>query len=131
MSIACGGIARSHENGFVFAWSANLGFCLIVLVELWAVYLGLYIGHQIGLKNVILELDFMSVHSLVTQDVQVLHTYSLLIRVVKSLVEEHDWDVEIRHVFREANTCVDKLARYGRSVPIGIVSFDRLPLRLC
>ena len=72
----CGGIARNHENGFVLALSANLGSCSVTLAELWGAYLGSYIGQRLGCRNILLELDFVCVHSFITQGVQCTHAYS-------------------------------------------------------
>lgn len=48
------------------------------------------------------------------------------------LIENHDWNVIVRHIYKEANTYVDKLAKHGHNLPVGLVIFDRLPpLHLC
>ena len=33
----------------------------------------------------------------------------------------------IVHVYREANACADRLAKYGYSIPVGLIMFDKLP----
>ena len=38
-----------------------------------------------------------------------------------------DGNVVIRHVYREANACANRLAKYEHSLPLGVVFFERVP----
>ena len=35
--------------------------------------------------------------------------------------------MELSHIYREANRCIDGLAKLGHRLPLGISFFDRLP----
>ena len=45
---------------------------------------------------------------------------------IRKMIINEDWNVEIYHVYREANYFVDKLATYGHSLSIGVTFLDRL-----
>ena len=52
LSAACGGILRIHDDKFVGAWCANLGYVSTTLAELQGVYWGLFVGIKLGFNNI-------------------------------------------------------------------------------
>ena len=75
-------------------------------MELWGVYLGLVIVRNRGFRNIWLELDSSCVFHLG-------HVYAPLLDALRKLITIEDWCVEVSLVYREANVCVDKLAKMG------------------
>ena len=61
-SVACGGIIQNHDGNFIASWSVNLGACTNNLAELWGAFWGLCFSKNMGLKQVILELDSSCKH---------------------------------------------------------------------
>ena len=61
MAVAsCGGITRNHHGNFVVALSINLGSCSITIAKLWGIFWGLFLGWNLGHKNVWLETNSVS-----------------------------------------------------------------------
>ena len=53
----CEGIVRDYRGTFVAGFMANLGNISITMVELWAVYIGLKSSFNLGIKNMITQID--------------------------------------------------------------------------
>ena len=87
------------------AWSVDFGTCPITLAVIWGVFWGLLVGQDMGFRNIWLETDSSSVYNLINQGATVTHTYSL-VDALRNLLNE-DWNIEFRHIFHEANMCVD------------------------
>ena len=105
---------REHSDHWIKGYSRALGTTNSFIAELWALRNGLIIAKDLGLNNLIVELDALSVVHMINND-----TSNLLIEPLlsdcKSLYREIP-NKQIQHVYREANQCVDALARLGSSV---------------
>ena len=108
-----GRVIRDHSDHWIKGYSRALGTTNSFIAELWALRNGLIIAKDLGLNNLIVELDALSVH-MINND-----TSNLLIEPLlsdcKSLYREIP-NKQIQHVYREANQCADALARLGSSV---------------
>nr|KYP62996.1 Putative ribonuclease H protein At1g65750 family [Cajanus cajan] len=93
---ACGGIIRDHHGSFVVAFSCKIGLCSVVQAELWAVYYGLKLAHDIRISGDL----FVESDSVITVNFVSLVNY--------------------KHVFREANQVADVLAKRGLTLLEGI-----------
>ena len=62
----CGRIIRDHEGAFVVALAVNLGTCTITMAELWGIYWGLFVCHNMGFRNVLVETNSSFAFSMVT-----------------------------------------------------------------
>lgn len=112
---------------FVVGWNANLGNCLITLVELWGIYQGLLIAKNKGIKNIWLEISSSHFYYFISHGVLDTHVYVSLVDAAGNMITKGDWNVEVSPLYREANVCADKLAKYGYTLHLGVVVFDRLP----
>ena len=105
---------RDHSDHWIKGYSRALGTTNSFIAELWALRNGLIIAKDLGLNNLIVELDALSVVHMINND-----TSNLLIEPLlsdcKSLYREIP-NKQIQHVYREANQCADALARLGSSV---------------
>ena len=78
----CRSNLRDHERVFKAAWSINLGSCSIITTELWGVFWGLCLSHNLGYRNVVLESDSNCVIQFVIYGLPVTHnTYSLVLTI--------------------------------------------------
>ncbi|CAN1182678.1 Putative ribonuclease H protein At1g65750 [Linum perenne] len=79
----------------------NIGYCSITRAELRGAVTGLRTAWDHGYRKVELQVDSMTVVELV----------------------KNDWEVNIRHVFKEGNRAADFLADTGFRFPLGVHSF--------
>jgi hypothetical protein len=52
---------------------------------------------------------------------------NVLIKRIKGLLALNNWEVQISHVYREANRCADALANIGCSLDHNIIFYDTYP----
>ena len=105
---------RDHSDHWIKGYSRALRTTNSFIAELWALRNGLIIAKDLGLNNLIVELDALSVVHMINNDTSNLLIEPLLFDC-KSLYREIP-NKQIQHVYREANQCVDALARLGSSV---------------
>ena len=83
------------------------------MAELWALRDGLLIAKEMGINNLIIELDALSVVLLMNNNTVNLLMESLLTDC-RNLVREIPTK-QIVHIYKEANQCADALAKLGAS----------------
>ena len=89
--------------------------------------IGVYQLLRIGvLENVWLELDSICVYHFISHGVVDTHATALLVDVVRIMISEGDWNVEVSLVFLEANFCANKLAKHDHPLCISVVIFGAL-----
>ena len=62
---------------------------------------------------------------MIDQEAREAHYHAALINAIKDYLSNNR-NIEIRHIFREANSCASKLAKMGH-MPSGILFSDNLP----
>ena len=126
---ACGGLIRDETGKFFSGFLANLGVCSITIAKVWGAFYGLKLAWDKGLRNVLLEMDSTSAISLITDKVNPLHPFALVIKRVHDLIQR-SWNVRIKHIFREANRAADGLANLGHSHDLVVVFYSFSPIVL-
>ena len=97
------------------------------MAELWVLREGLAISKELGLNNLIVELDALSVVMLMNNNFVNL-LMELLLTDCRNLLQSFP-SKRVVHTFREANQCTDVLARLGaRSDPSFVVFLNPLPV---
>ena len=87
----------------------------------------LLLDNSLGFRNICLETDSACVSQLVDQEVQPTQAHVTLMNAVQGLLSE-DLNIEIRHLYREANKCADMLTKIGHRLSLGPTFYDRLSL---
>ena len=95
------------------------------MVELWALRNGLLLARDMGLNNLIIELDALSVVLLMINNTPNL-TLEPLLNDCRNLVREIP-NKQITHIFREANQCANAMAKLGASCTTSFVVFLHPP----
>ena len=103
----------------VRSFATNLGFCPVVMAELWGAFYALGIAWSLGFPRVILELDSSSAINLTQKHLDVRHPYATLIGKIHQLISQY-WVVQVHHVFHEANRATDFMASKGQELPLGL-----------
>ena len=120
-----GGVIRDHDGQWLKGYARPLGCSNSCMAELWALRDGLLLAKEMGLNNLIIEMDALSVALLMNNN-----TVNLLMEPLltdcKNLVSEIP-NKQIVHIYREANQCADALAKLGASSLDSFVIFLHPP----
>ncbi|CAN1181552.1 Putative ribonuclease H protein At1g65750 [Linum perenne] len=105
----------------------NLGRCTVTRAELRGAITGLELAWAYGFRKIALQLDSRAAVAILSQGEAPTHQLATEVLAFREL-RSRDWQVEIRHVYREANKAADFLASQGHMFPFGIHIF---PLSDC
>ena len=105
-----GGIIRDCHGDWVKGYSRSIGYSTSVLAEWWALRDGLILAIQLGINQLEVELDAKVIVELLNGAKCPNQSYSPLLNDCRSLIARlvQFW---VEHVYREANQCVDFLAK--------------------
>ena len=92
-----------------------------MIVELWALRDGLLLAIEMGLNNIIIEMDALSIVLLMKNNTANLLMEPLLTDC-RNLLSKIP-NKQIAHIYREANQCADALAKIGASSVGSFVDF--------
>ena len=107
-------------------FARGLGYTNSALVELWALRDGLLLAKEMGIQQLIIELDALSVVILMNNESENLLMEPLLIDC-RNLLKEFPNKCMI-HAFREANQYADALAKLGAQSLYSFAIFCNPPL---
>ncbi|KAJ1405719.1 Ribonuclease H domain [Sesbania bispinosa] len=121
-----GGVLRDSEGTWQWGFSGLAEQGSVIEAELVALMKGLHFAWENSFRKLICETDSLEVVHLITnysEEVQ-----SPFHDTLRSLMMwlDRDWDVCVKHVFREANLVADRLAKLRNRGVIG-VSFWTIP----
>nr|XP_025679114.1 uncharacterized protein LOC112779070 [Arachis hypogaea] len=89
------------------------------MAEIWGMYVGVKLASELEIKKLVVESDSKCAITLTQKMSPEIHGNSSLIRSIKELLMKME-DVEVRHIYREANFCADALAKLGQEYESGI-----------
>ena len=121
-----GGIIRDCHSDWVKGYSRSIGYTTSVLAKWWALRDGLILAIQLGINQLDVELDAKVIMDLLNGAECPNQSYSPLLNDCGSLIARLV-QVQVGHVYREANQCVDFLAKRGCSMRENFVVFDISP----
>ena len=101
----CGGILHNHHGVMISAFSQNIGRCLILKAELWAIFISVHMSRGRDFKILFIELDSQIVVSLLINDYNNQHDCFSLVNRIKAFEANGDrfsW----KYIFRGANQVV-------------------------
>ncbi|CAN0904913.1 Putative ribonuclease H protein At1g65750, partial [Linum grandiflorum] len=122
---AAGGIIRTYNGRFFKAFAANLGSCSITRAEMRAIVEGLQLAWSLGIKQIRVHSDSRAAIAILAKDSELDHQHAALVLRFKELCNRQ-WEVQISHIYREANYAADYLANLGHSLSYGMHLFDSL-----
>jgi ribonuclease HI len=121
-------------NGFasgkwISGFSKSLGVTTAYVAELWGLFEGLTMTRRLGYKKVDVQMDSTII-------VQTINNYSVanasgwgLTRKIRFFLIL-DWNVKIKHIYREANRGADMLTNIGCFHGIGLLVYHQPPSQL-
>ena len=120
-----GGVIRDHDGHWLKGYARPLGCTNSCMAELWTLRDGLLIAKEMGINNLIIELDALSIVVLMNNNTANLLMEPLLTDC-RNLVREIP-NKQITHIYREVNQCADALAKLGANSLDFFVNFLYLP----
>ncbi|CAN1129207.1 Putative ribonuclease H protein At1g65750 [Linum perenne] len=115
---AAGGLARDSEGRCVLAFTMNLGKYSITRAKMRGAIEGLRRTWTAGYRKVMLHLDSQAVITLLTNVDNTCHQHALETASFKEL-QSRDWELFIKHTYREGNRAADYLVGIGYGYPYG------------
>ncbi|KAK9990739.1 hypothetical protein SO802_025724 [Lithocarpus litseifolius] len=121
-----GGLIRNSDGVWIRGYSRSIGYTTSVMAELWALRDGLSLAIQLGIRNLVVELDAKVIVKMLNNADNSNKKFSPLLFDCRSLMARFT-QVQVAHVFREANRCADYLAKNGCCMREDFVIFDVSP----
>ncbi|XVF12875.1 hypothetical protein REPUB_Repub08aG0157600 [Reevesia pubescens] len=123
-----GGLIRNDKGDWLRGFMINIGRTDSLRAELWGVREGLKLAKEMGLRNLTLQTDAAMAVTLLKTEVHLGgHPLGTLLDDCKRLIDSFT-DLQIKHVFREANKCADKLANIAQGATLGVTVLDVPPV---
>ncbi|KAG4912004.1 hypothetical protein JHK84_052477 [Glycine max] len=111
---AVGGALSGHIGSVLFSFVVDIGYCSVLAVKLWAIFLGLQLDKSHVFKEFIVESDSKSTIELIKECPDT-HPCFMLIKNINEF--ELKGGVFVwSHMLQEGNPIVDKLVGFGLSV---------------
>ncbi|CAN1189870.1 Putative ribonuclease H protein At1g65750, partial [Linum perenne] len=115
---AAGGLIRDCRGNFISSFTINLGTCSIMRAELRGIIEGMNLAWESGIRKLCIQTDSRAAMSILSCANACLNRHTSLVQQFHEL-ESRDWDIQIRHIYREANFAADYLANRGHSFELG------------
>ncbi|CAN1170687.1 Putative ribonuclease H protein At1g65750 [Linum perenne] len=115
---AAGGLLRDFDGRCITAFAMNLGSCSITRAEMRGAVEGLQRAWDLGYRRILLRMDSVAAISLLMGRGEPTHHHGLETALFQDLCRR-DWQVVVRHIFREGNHAADYLASIGYDYPFG------------
>jgi ribonuclease HI len=122
----CGGIVRGSQGEWIGGFSKSVGRCSAFIAELWGILEGLRYVKSMGFTKIELNIDSEAVVRVVQTGRSQSTAGGVLVEQISKMMSL-DWEVEVRHTYREANKCADALANYGCMSRVDIQFFTCCP----
>ncbi|CAI0550388.1 unnamed protein product [Linum tenue] len=116
-SSTAGGVIRREDGRLIRAFTANLGGGSITRAELMGICIGLRIAWEEGVRKVEVHSDSKAALALIQSAPEGSSHYNRVVQICRLIVRE--WQINLKHVFREANVVADHLASLGHSLGNG------------
>ena len=108
--IGAGGLIRFSTGNFLVEFTAFAGVACNLLSELLAIAKELKLAWNRGYRKIICHSDSKDAIRLLSANLAGFHKYRAFILEIRELLSR-DWISRIEHTFRQANFCVDFMAK--------------------
>ncbi|GAU45178.1 hypothetical protein TSUD_178710 [Trifolium subterraneum] len=110
----CGGLFR-NSDWWIKGYTKKIGSCDSFHEEMWGLYLGLDMAWRNHILYLIVESDSKLLIDMITGNCTIGGVIPTLVRRIRNLLAL-DWQVQVRHTWREGNRSADWLANYSLSM---------------
>ncbi|PNX62105.1 ribonuclease H [Trifolium pratense] len=122
----CGGVIRDSSGVWKGGFTNKLGICNAYVAELWGVLEGLRYARSLGFNRIELDVDSSVVNQVLKQPGYGRPLGGTLVMRICCLLEL-EWEVVIKHSYRETNKCVDVLANIGYTLDSYMMYYASCP----
>ena len=122
-----GGVIRDEEGNWVVGFAKRIGSVSSFLAKLWALWDELLLCLKSHIKAMIIEMDAKAIVDAFSHQNNSNSIISSLMDDCKQLVTQIP-QPRFRHVYREANRCVDFLAKLSSSMDVDFVVLPSPPV---
>ena len=84
-----GGILRNSNGDWVSGFAMNIGYCSVIVAELWGVYQGLVMAWNHGIRWLLVEVDSQCVVQMLNNLEEMTNEYSPLVSSIKELIHRN------------------------------------------
>jgi ribonuclease HI len=120
-------ISRGDQGEWLGGFARNVGMCNAFTAELLGVVEGLCLAQRLALTKIELCIDSQAVIQVISTGKIKGTVGNALIKRIKGLLALNNWEVQISHVYREANRCADALTNIGCSLDHNVIFYDTCP----
>lgn len=115
--IGGGGILRDHQGSIIFAFDSPSSFGTNNIAELKAAVYGLEWCEQHGYKDIVLEVDSELLSKWISNTIQIPWRCQQYVQHIHQITKKlHHF--QCQHIYREANSTTDLLAKWSHSIEI-------------
>lgn len=118
---------RGSNGKWLSGFSKKLGFCSSYLAELWALLTGLQVARALKYTRILVEMDAKIIVQQIQAGTQGHHEGWRLLDRIKDLVQSADWEIQLFHVYREANMLANALASLASMQVEDLFVHNRIP----
>ncbi|CAN1824961.1 Putative ribonuclease H protein At1g65750 [Linum perenne] len=127
---AAGGLFRDSDGRCLAAYAMNLGSCTIARAEIRGALEGIKRAWEAGYCKLEVQLDSKAAVAILSNKrLEITHGHAVEVLEFREWLGR-DWELTIRHVYREANFAADHLASRGHELPRGSHWIDPIDCRL-
>ncbi|PKU77475.1 Putative ribonuclease H protein [Dendrobium catenatum] len=125
-----GGIIQNFKGDVIISYASPLNHCKVIYAEMKGLAYGLEVCVRIGITNVVIEVDALSLIQLLNNNIMCYPDFFYIMRKIKSLMAGLNFSLV--HIFREGNACADFLAKKGSLLDdVEAFSSINIPQQLC
>jgi ribonuclease HI len=124
--IGCGGVIRGSDGEWIRGFSKFIGRGDAYIAELWGVYEGVSLARQMNFDKMEVRIDSLEVVNDIRHKKSSRMCGRALVGRICQLMEL-DWDVVVKHSYREANCLADALARHSFDMKDDVGFFQDCP----
>jgi ribonuclease HI len=125
----CGGLVRDREGDWLGGFAKYVGSSSAVVAEAWGVLEGLRYVWNKGFRKVELNVDSLALVNIIKNRTCHSAVGGMIMKHIWRMMDR-DWEVEVSHIYREANKCADTLAKVGCNLDLELQIFEICPFFL-
>ncbi|KAF7841449.1 ribonuclease H [Senna tora] len=112
--LSCGAVIRNDKGEWLMGLAKPMGSGIALQPEICGIILGLEMAWKHGMKKVIMETDSTEAFDFAQDFYDKNHPLRFLAEKIKEY-KDKNWQVVLKHTFRETNRVADFLAKYARN----------------
>ncbi|WCJ44200.1 RNA-directed DNA polymerase (reverse transcriptase)-related family protein [Euphorbia peplus] len=127
---SAGGLIRDCNGNWIRGFSKKIGSCSVLKAELWGILEGLKMSWDMGLRKVQVEVDNQLCVDLIGRSYCTPNDVAALLMEIQEYIGR-SWEINVCHIYREANRSADWMANLGDTLPLGLHLFTHAPAGVC